>query len=300
MSSFWSWYIILLVVVNIAGCAVLLFMTRRNNTGVSEGEELAHSYDGITELNNPLPKWWLWLFIITIVFSAIYLTLYPGLGNYKGTLNWTSQKQWRTEVTDFDKTYGPIFEKYSQTPVTTLIHDQKALEIGQRLFANNCAMCHGSDGRGAKGFPNLADDDWLYGGTPENIEQSISYGRNGTMPPMGDAVGGEEHVKAVAEYVSLLNGRRHRAKLAEQGKAKFDIICSACHGMDGKGNQALGAPNLTNNVWLYGGTKQIIMETIRNGRSGRMPAHEKILSKDKIHLLVAYVYSLSHQKDLKN
>lgn len=161
-------------------------------------------------------------------------------------------------------------------------------------------MCHGSDGRGAKGFPNLADDDWLYGGTPQNIEQSITYGRNGTMPPMGDAVGGEENVKAVAEYVALLNGRRHRAKLAEQGKAKFDIICSACHGMDGKGNQALGAPNLTNNVWLYGGTKQIIMETIRNGRSGRMPAHEKILSKDKIHLLVAYVYSLSHQKDLKN
>ncbi len=296
MTSFWSWYIILLVIVNILGCVILLIVTRKNKTGVSEGEELGHSFDGITELNNPLPKWWLWLFIITIVFSVVYLVLYPGLGNYKGVLNWTSKGQWQEEVKVADKKYGPIFQKYGQMAIVDLIKDPKALEIGQRLFANNCAMCHGSDARGAKGFPNLADDDWLYGGTPEDIEKTILHGRQGMMPPLAATVGGEKGVEAVAEYVLALNNRKHDKALAEVGKQKYMTVCIACHGADGKGNKLVGAPNLTNNIWLFGGSKKAIKYAITNGRQGKMPAHESLLGKDKVHIIAAYVYSLSHNK----
>jgi len=294
MTSFWSWYIISIVVINIVGCLVLLLATRKNKTDVSEGEALKHSFDGITELNNPLPKWWFWCFIITIVYSVVYLALYPGMGSYKGLLNWSSDSQWRSEVNVADKQYGPIFSKYGQQSIETLIKEPKAMEIGQRIFANNCAMCHGADARGAKGFPNLTDTDWLYGGSPQEIETSILYGRQGNMPPQGEIIGGRKSVEMVAEYVLSLNNKPHSDVLAEQGKEKFMTTCAACHGADAKGNKLLGAPNLTNNMWLFGGRKKTIQETITFGRQSMMPAHEGILGKDKTHIVAAYVYGLSH------
>jgi cytochrome c oxidase cbb3-type subunit 3 len=296
MTSFWSGYIILLVLSNILGCVFLLIVTRKNNTGVSEGEELKHSFDGIKELNNPLPKWWLWLFVITILFSGIYLYLYPGLGSYKGYLNWTSVSQWRSEVRQADKRYGPTFQKYGQMPIEKLIKKPKALEIGQRLFSNNCAMCHGSDARGAKGFPDLTDDDWLYGGSPQEIETTILHGRQGVMPPLAPAIGGENGVEAVAHYILSLNNRKHDEIKARDGKQKYMMVCIACHGPTGTGNKLIGAPNLTNNIWLYGGSKKAIKDAVMFGRSGKMPAHEQLLGKDKVHILAAYVYSLSHNK----
>ncbi len=296
MTDFWSWYVISLVTVNIVGCLVLLAVTRKNTTGVSEGEELKHSFDGITELNNPLPRWWLWLFIITIVYSIIYLILYPGMGNYKGTLGWTSSKQWLAEVRDADKEYGPIFAKYGKMPIVELIKKPKALEIGQRLFANSCAMCHGSDGRGAKGFPNLTNNNWLYGGEPQDIETTILHGRQGMMPAQLDNVGGKKGVEAVAHYILSLNeNRKHDETLAAVGKEKYMATCIACHGPSATGNKYVGAPNLTNNKWLFGGSMKVIKHSITYGRKSMMPAHEQLLGKDKVHILAAYVYSLSHK-----
>lgn len=296
MSNFWSCYIILLVAINIIGCLVLLAVTRKNTTGVSEGAELKHSFDGITELNNPLPKWWLWCFILTLIFSVVYLVLYPGLGNYKGTLNWSSDSQWQQEIKDADKEYGPIFAKYANQPIELLAKNNKALDIGQRIFSNNCAMCHGSDARGAKGFPNLTDKEWIYGGTPKEIETSILLGRQGTMPPQGELLGGRKEVEMVADYILSLNNKPHNDLLAAQGKEKYMTTCIACHGPNAAGNKFIGAPNLIKNDWLFGGSKKTLQETITNGRQSMMPAHEKLLGKDKVHLVAAYVYGLSHKE----
>ncbi len=295
MSNFWSWYVILLVVVNIAGYAVMLFVLRKmpKDDKVKPGEALEHEYDGIKELNNPLPRWWIWLFWITIVFSGVYLFLYPGLGNYKGYLNWSSKGQWQQEVKVANNKYDKIFDKYLKIPAAKLVSNSKAIYIGKRLFENNCATCHGANAKGAVGFPNLADNDWLFGGTEQAIHTSIADGRAGMMPPMGAAVGGTTGVTAVANYVRELSGQKADKALAKQGEAKFKQVCAACHGVNGKGNQALGAPNLTDSVWLYGGSLKAIEHTIEKGRRGEMPAHKDRLSKAKIHLLVAYVMSLS-------
>lgn len=296
MTTFWSCYISLLVIVNIVGCLVLLWVTRRNTTGISEGKELEHSFDGITELNNPLPKWWLWCFIITIVFSVAYLYLYPGLGNYQGALKWTSRDQWQQEVSQADKEYAPIFERYGKQPIEQLVKNERAMEVGQRIFASNCAMCHGSDARGAKGFPNLTAGEWIYGGLPQDIETTIMYGRQGMMPPQADAIGGRQAVEMVAEYILSLNKKPHDELLAAQGKEKFMTVCAACHGQDASGNKYIGAPNLIKSSWLFGDNKKTLQETITNGRQSMMPAHEHLLGKDKVHLVAAYVYSLTANK----
>lgn len=297
MSTFWSLWIIVIVVINIAGSVWLLFANKKIKVGEGAVDETGapttgHVYDGIEEYDNPLPRWWFNMFMLTVVFSVVYLLLYPGMGNFKGLLGWTSQGQWQEQMNEADKRYGPLFAQFHSTPVEELSVNPEALKMGARLFANNCSQCHGSDGRGTYGFPNLADDDWLYGGTPEAIKISIANGRNGAMPPWGSALG-EDGVENVTQYVFSLGGRDQDAGQAEAGKQLFNTYCVACHGADGKGNQALGAPDLTDNTWLYGGSPEYVKHSIRAGRNGRMPAHNDILKEDKIHLLTAYVYSLS-------
>jgi cytochrome c oxidase cbb3-type subunit 3 len=295
MSSFWSWWITVIAVGNILACYWLIKWASKPHTGeAATGDVTGHKWDDtLEEFNNPLPRWWLWLFYITIIFGFVYLYLYPGLGNYKGSLGWTSVGQYDEEMKLADAEYRPIFAAFSQQSVADVAKDPKAIKIGQRLFLNYCASCHGSDAGGARGFPNLTDADWLYGGSPETIQTSILDGRNGVMPPW-QAVLGDEGVDEVTEYVLVLSGREADTAKAEAGKARFETMCAACHGKDGKGNPALGAPNLTDNIWLYGGSRGTIKKTISQGRNGQMPAHRNFLGEDKVHVLAAYIYSLSN------
>jgi len=287
-------------VVSIIACAIFLKVQSVRKSG--EVGTSGHTWDeDLTEYNNPLPRWWAWLFYLTIAFSLGYLALYPGLGSYSGTLGWTQLNQLEEENQAANTRFGPLYEKFSAQDVAGLAQNREALAIGQKLFLNNCAQCHASDGGGGRGFPNLTDDDWLYGGSPEAIKTSITNGRNGVMPPLGAAVGGDEGAKDVAHYVLSLSGRTHDSLRAFRGKEKFSTICAACHGADGKGNQTLGAPNLTDAIWVYGGSDTTIIETIMKGRGTNMvtdgasvmPAHKNLLSAAKIHLLTAYVYGLS-------
>lgn len=292
-SDFWSIYIALITIVSIVACCVLLFSFGSTTTG-GQGETTGHVWDeDLQERNNPLPRWWMWLFVITIVFSLIYLVLYPGLGTYAGTFGWSSKGQYEAEQKVAAAQYGPIFDKYLKQDLQAVAADPEARAIGQRLFLNYCAQCHGSDAGGSKGFPNLRDSDWLYGGDPKTIQASIAEGRNGVMPPLGAAVGGEEGARDVAHYVLSLSKRTHDELRAARGKAKFESVCAACHTPAGTGNPALGAPNLTDGVWLWGGSETTILETINKGRVNQMPAHKQFLDDGKIHLLAAYVYGLS-------
>lgn len=294
-SDFWSIYIAVITVVSIIACGVLLF-TFSSASGGTQGETTGHTWDeNLEERNFPLPRWWMWMFIITIVFALIYLVLYPGLGSYAGSYGWSSKGQYENEQKQAAVQYGPIFDKFLKQDLKAVAADPEARAIGQRLFLNYCAQCHGSDAGGSRGFPNLRDGDWLYGGDPEVIKASIVNGRNGAMPPMGAAVGGEEGVRDVAHYVLSLSKRTHDELRASRGKAKFETACAACHTPAGTGNPALGAPNLTDGVWLWGGSEATIVETITKGRSNQMPAHKQLLDEGKIHLLAAYVYGLSAQ-----
>ena len=294
-SSFWNWYIIIPTLGGILGCFLLVRWLSGGT--VKKGEKagsMGHVWDeNLEELNNPLPSWWLKLFYITLVFGLGYLVLYPGLGSFPGLLGWTSVGQYDRQMDLADARYGPLFTKYRGMPIIALAADPAAHKMGERLFVTYCAVCHGSDARGARGFPNLRDNDWLYGGSPDQIEQSILNGRGGVMPAWKDALGGEQGVADVVQYVLSLSGRNVDQAAAARGKEKFQTFCVACHGPEGKGNQALGAPNLTDNIWLYGGSEKAVTETVSNGRHGKMPAHKEFLGEDKVHLLAAYVYSLS-------
>lgn len=296
MSTFWSSWITILTLVNIAACYWLIKWTSKPKMGeATEGDVTGHSWDGLEELNNPMPRWWLWLFYLSMIFSLGYLVLYPGLGNFKGVLGWSQQGQWQEEVARADETYGPIFEKYAALDIPVLAEDSDAMAIGKRLYLNYCAQCHGSDAGGAAGFPSLSDDDWLYGSTPAQIKASILQGRVGVMPAFGSALGGPEKVKQVAIYVASLSGRDVDQAAAEQGAPLFAAMCGSCHMPDGTGNQALGAPNLTDKTWLYGGSIGAIQKSIVDGRSGEMPPHKDFLGTDKVHLLSGYIFSLSQK-----
>jgi cytochrome c oxidase cbb3-type subunit 3 len=289
-------YVILLSLSNIFACVWLLLWARTKRVGGSEGvESVGHEFDGIQELDRPLPRWWLWLFVGSIIFSLIYLVLYPGLGSFRGLLGWTSHGQYDGEVSQAKERYGPIYQKYAAMPIPSLVGDRAAVQMGQRIFANHCATCHGSDAGGGPGFPNLTDNDWLYGGEPDTIKTSILNGRKGMMPPFAPSLG-EDGVTDVIAYVRSLSGLETDSSRIEAGKAKFATVCTACHGPEGKGNQALGAPNLTDDIWLYGSSPETIEEGLRKGRAGQMPAHRDILGEEKAHLVAAYVYSLSHEE----
>jgi len=300
MSDFWSFYIIAIVVLNLVGCAVLLFANLRMTPEEARSETTGHSFDGIQERNQPLPRWWLHLFVLTLLFSVVYLVLYPGLGRFGGLLNWSSVEQWQEEVAWVEKQTAPLFEQFAKVPIEELHAYPETRDVGGRLFANNCALCHGSDARGAKGYPNLTDDDWLYGGSADAILGSIRDGRHGQMPPMAAAVGGtDQAVRDMALYVQSLS----RPSMTEQPEVAASVaraeprfaVCAACHGRDARGNQALGAPNLTDGIWLHGARLEDIETTIREGRAGRMPSHDSVLTEERLHVLAAYVYGLSRQ-----
>ena len=303
-SNFWSLYVAGLALLSIVACGVFLYRMGRMRVKAAPkaGEGVSttgHVWDeDLAEYNHPLPRWWMWLFYITIVFSLGYLVLYPGLGRLPGTFGWTSAGAYSREVADSDARVRPLYAKYLAMDVKQVAADPQAHAMGERLFLNHCAQCHGSDAGGGKGFPNLRDRDWLYGGDPQTISDSITNGRNGIMPSFAAALG-PDGVKNVANYVRSLSGLPVDSLRAQLGKPVFMQNCAACHGPEGKGNTAVGAPNLTDEVWLYGGSEATVMETIAKGRGSpsavsRMPAHKDDLDEGKIHLLAAYVWGLSN------
>ena len=302
VSDFWSVFIAVATIISIIACAVLLYVqsTHKVANGVNQTASGApastsgHVWDeDITEYNNPMPGWWIWMFYLTIFFSAGYLVMYPGLGAFRGSLGWTSAGEHADEMKQAEAEYGPLFAQFAAKDLKVVAADPQARAIGERLFLNTCAQCHGSDARGSKGFPNLADTDWLWGGTPDLIKQTIMEGRTGMMPPLGAALGGDTDVRNVANYVLSLSGSAHDSIGAALGKPKF-AVCAACHGADGKGNIAMGAPNLTDKVWLHGGGIENVAETISKGRNNQMPAHKDFLGDAKAHVLAAYVWGLSN------
>lgn len=297
-SSFWTWFIGAGVIGGIIFCFWLIWWQSRG--GLKEGEEAeptGHVWDeDLQELNNPLPAWWLNLFYITLFFSIGYLVLYPGMGTWTGMLGWSSTGQYEREIKKADEKFGPLYVSWLKQDIPTLSRDTEAMKTATRLFINYCSVCHGSDAAGQPGgFPNLRDSDWLYGGKPQQIKQTILDGRAGTMPPWG-AVLGEEGLFNVTEYVLSLSGRAVNEHAASQGKIKFQQLCGACHSADATGNFALGAPNLTDDVWLHGRSQKSVKRTIAEGRRGRMPAHRDFLGEAKSHLLAAYVYGLSQER----
>lgn len=290
VSEFWNLYVVVIVLGSILACAVLLIV--QGKATFTPGKTMGHVWDEtLEEYNNPMPKWWSWLFVITVVFALVYLALYPGLGNFKGVLGWTSGGQHKAEVEKVDAAVKPLFDKYLAMDLQAVAGDKQAMEMGKRLFLTYCMQCHGADARGAKGFPNLTDSDWLYGGEPEQIKETISNGRMGVMPSHAQL--GADSIKDLANFVRSLSGLPNDSVRAAKGKETFTSAgCIGCHGPEAKGTQAIGAPNLTDKVWLYGSSEATITETITNGRQNQMPAWKDFLGDAKVHLLSAYVLSL--------
>ncbi len=295
MSMFWNWWIVGLVGANIVFALWLLLSTTRRKSGDQSAgpETTGHVWDGdLREYNNPLPRWWLGMFYLSIAFGLVYLALYPGLGAFRGILGWSGVSQWKAQSEEMDVVYARAFARFDDMTIDALRGDPGAMQVAYNLYAANCAMCHGSDGRGAKGFPNLASPNLSWGREPDAVTATISGGRQGVMPAWKDVIGADG-VKAVASYVYSLSGHAAPAALVEAGKDKFATFCVACHGPEGKGNTLLGAPNLTDAVWIYGGSLSTIEESIANGRANRMPAHGELLGERKVRLLAAYVLSLA-------
>lgn len=292
ISNGWSVFVAAATILGLVFCVVLLIIASRRKVMAGDNTT-GHTWDeDLRELNNPLPRWWMGLFVLTVVFAGAYLALYPGLGSAEGSLKWSSTGQYQAEQEKARAALSEVYAKYAGMPVEQLAGNTQAMGIGERLFANNCAACHGSDAKGSKGFPNLTDGDWLYGGSHDTIVETITKGRIGQMPPMAAAVGGAEDVRNLANYVLSLSGSPHNSVAAQLGKAKFGA-CAACHGADGKGNQALGAPNLTDKIWLHGWGEDAVIAMINNGKTNQMPAHGERLSPEQIRVLGAYVWSLS-------
>lgn len=294
-SNFWSVYVAGISLVSIIACLLLLWVTSKARVMTASDNTTGHVWDGdLREMNNPLPRWWVWLFIMTVVFSLIYLALYPGLGNFAGKLGWSQVGQYEAEVAKGNKEVEPLYARFNGMKPEDVAGNAQAMAIGERLFMNNCSQCHGSDARGGKGFPNLTDADWLHGGSPDKIKETLTKGRIGNMPPMAAAVGTPEDVRNVAHYVLSLSDSPHDSLRAALGKPKF-AVCAACHGPDGKGIQAIGSANLTDNIWLHGWGENAIVAMINNGKVNQMPAQEGKFTESQIHVLASYVWSLSNK-----
>ena len=295
VNNFWSIYVTAITLGGIIGCLLLLYLTARKKVVPSADNTTGHVWDeDLRELNNPMPKWWMWLFIITSVFGFAYLAAYPGLGSFAGKLGWTQLGAYENEMAKARADLEPLYAKFTSMSTEDMAKDPQAMAIGERLFMNNCAQCHGSDARGGKSFPNLTDGDWLHGGTPDKIKETITAGRIGIMPPMAAAVGTPDDVRNLSHYVLSLSGSPHDSLKASLGKSKF-TACAACHGMDGKGNQALGAPNLTDDIWLHGWGEAAITAMINNGKHNEMPAQKDKLTEAQIAVLASYVWGMSHK-----
>jgi cytochrome c oxidase cbb3-type subunit 3 len=292
MSTFWSVFIIVLVVINVGGCLWLIAWTMNMKTEEEDGDSTGHTWDGdLKEYNNPLPKWWLNTFYLTIIFTVVYLALYPGMGNFKGLLGWTQFSQYEEQVEAKRQQYEEVFAAFAGVPIADLVSNDDALRLGRNTYMNNCASCHGSDGRGAKSFPNLTDDNWLWGGEPAQVQQTIANGRIGNMPALG-AVAGEEGVEQIISY--LLSEEGDNSAEVAAGKQKFMTSgCIGCHGLNAEGNPMLGAPNLRDEYWLHGNTREAIRDVINNGRVNQMPAHQELIGEDRVRVVAAYVLSLS-------
>lgn len=290
MTLGWTIFIVILVAAQIIGAAWLMMASSR--TTIGEGATTGHRWDGdVVEGNNPLPRWWLGLFWLTIVFALVYFVLYPSFGTFSA-LGWSEVDQYDREIKEAEEIYGKLFASFAATPAEDLAKDSAALSAGRNLFVINCAPCHGSDARGARGFPNLTDEEWLYGGDPAQIETTIKGGRTGVMPAFGAGIP-EDQRYLLADYVQHLAGRAIDAARVDQGRPLFTANCAACHGPNGEGNQLLGSPRLTNEIWLHGSGRSAIVDVITNGRTNQMPAQEPVLGADRVHVLAAYVYSLS-------
>lgn len=294
-SNFWSLFVAGITIISIAFCIFVLWAAARMKVNTAADGTTGHTWDEgtLAEINNPLPGWWTWLFVITIAFSIAYLYLYPGLGTYQGSFGWSSVDQLNKEVDAGKAKEAPLYAKFAAMKVDEVAKNPEAMAIGERLFMNNCAQCHGSDAKGGVGYPNLTDKDWLYGGAPEQIVETITKGRNGIMPTMAAAVGSADDVKNVANYVLSLSSSAHDSVKANLGKEKF-AACAACHGPDGKGNQQLGAPNLTDSTWLHGAGESAITRMVNEGKNNVMPAQGDRFSADQIHVLAAYVWGKSN------
>jgi cytochrome c oxidase cbb3-type subunit 3 len=291
MTSFWSAWVIILTSITIIIMTWVLIANKRAERRTGE-RTTGHVYDGIEEYDNAIPTWWFWMFIITIVWGVAYLVVYPGMGNFPGVIGWTQVDQHDRSVAAADEKYRAMRDRYLALPVEEITLDPAVRKMGARMFSNNCAQCHGSDAKGSYGFPNLADNDWIYGGDAETIKKTLVGGRQAAMPAWGSIIG-DQGVSEATAYILSLNGRQADPQLVAAGESQFATYCAACHGADATGNPALGSPNLSNGIWLYGGTEAQIAHSIRAGRNGVMPAFKETLSEDKIHILTAYVYGLS-------
>jgi cytochrome c oxidase cbb3-type subunit 3 len=290
MTSFWSGWVIVLTVITFVFMIWLLLGNRKRLP--VDTKTTGHEHDGIQEWDNPLPGWWFAMFVITIVWGIGYLIAYPGLGNFPGVLGWTSLEQHEEEVAVAEEKYRAMRDKYLAMPIEEIYTDPKVRKMGMRIYGVNCSQCHGLDAAGAMGFPNLTDNDWLWGGSADAIKHTLVNGRQAAMPAWKDILG-EEGIQQTTAYILELNNRDRDDAMAAEGKQLYQTYCVACHGPEAMGNQALGAPNLTNGIWLYGGTQSQIAHTLRVGRNGVMPAFGGQLGEDKIHLLTAYIYGLS-------
>lgn len=294
--NFWHLFVAGVTLVGIVACLILLWFSGKARAMTAKDNTTGHVWDGdLREMNNPLPRWWVGLFVITVIFALVYLAMYPGAGQNPGQFGWTSAGQYQNEVDKANAQVAPLYAKFAGMSSQEVSKDPQAMAIGDRLFMNNCAQCHGSDARGSKGFPNLTDADWLHGGSPEKIKETLVQGRVGQMPPMAAAVGTPEDVRNVAHYVLSLSGSPHDSLRASLGKSKFGV-CAACHGMDGKGNPAMGAPNLTDDIWLHGWGENAIVNMVNNGKLNPMPAQAAKLTEGQIHVLASYVWGLSNNK----
>lgn len=293
INDFWNIYVVVLVIASLLFCAFII-LSNKGARPSGTVELHGHQWDEtLAEWNNPLPRWWVWLFWITIVFAIVYLIAYPGLGRFGGKLDWSSANAYSKEVKDADAKVAPLFERYAKMDLKQVAADPDARAMGERLYLNNCAQCHGTDARGSRGFPNLTDADWLYGGEPEAIKTTITGGRNAMMPPFAATLDGEQ-LRDVVQYVRSLSGLTGDDMRIQRGKSVFAANCAACHGADAHGNQIVGAPNLTDGIWLYGSTEAIVTQTVSRGRNGHMPAHGELLGDNKVHLVAAYVWGLSN------
>lgn len=304
INSFWPIYISVISAAGVFGCLLLLILTARKKVESAEDNTTGHVWDGdLRELNNPMPRWWMWLFVSTVVFATFYLIAYPGMGSYSGQLGWSQVGAYEKEVERAEAELAPLYASYNSMSAEEMSKDSAAMAIGANLFQNNCAQCHSSDARGGKSFPNLTDNDWLWGGNPEQIHATITNGRMGVMPPQAEAIGTPDDVRNLAHYVLSLSGSPHDSAKASMGKDKF-LVCSACHGPDGKGNQALGAPNLTDDIWLHGWGESLVIDMINNGKTNIMPPQAKEnggkLTPEQVNVLTAYVWSLSNKPDSAN
>jgi len=291
MPAFWHWFVAAGTIVFIIWCIWLIsWSAKQGPANIADEDLVGHKWDGdIEEWNNPAPKWWLYLYFLTIIWAVGCLIWYPGLGNFGGIGGWSQHGQYEEEMQNAAATYEPIYEEFAAMEFEELAKNPDAQALGKSLFASYCTTCHGSDARGATGYPNLTDNDWLWGNSEAELMTSIGNGRMAAMPPQGSILDDEAIGNLVAHVRSLSGlGEGNTA-----GQTEFTMRCAMCHGPDAKGNKIFGAPNLTDDIWLYGNSEETIRDTIVKGRSGVMPAHGDLFGENRSKILAAYIYSLS-------